>query len=232
MTKQTYNAHQAWIAHTVAFLFISFSISCGTSPTSDFTETVDWASKITVQIGNDRDSMTGNSPPMGKQIRIGSGFLIGNGSKVLTNRHVVEGMDVLWIRLPNGQITSGSIERLSDDQDLALIRILEKSEPSLSVTWAENPKLGTAVLATGYTKYGTFSVVSGIVSGQGVENLGLAKKESYLQTDMELARGFSGGPLMNHQGEIIGINTATVPRLPNMTFAIPSHLIREFLKSP
>ena len=153
---------------------------------------------------------------------VGSGIVLDSDGYILTNYHVIKGLDRILIKLSNGREYFGKILGYDSQTDLAVIKVsilTSLSQPQFG--YSENLQVGEWVMAIGnpYGLEGTVTV--GIISGKGRNDLGLTKFESFLQTDASINPGNSGGPLINLEGNIIGINTGVAAIGSGVGFAIP-----------
>ena len=135
----------------------------------------------------------------------GSGFFAAPRT-VVTNRHVVQNNTSVTVRLSNGQTLAGRVEASSTENDLALVRVDTESHPILTLGTVNDVRPGQEVVAIGLA-LGVFqnSVTRGIISA-----IRRADRTVMLQTDAAINPGNSGGPLLNRQGQVIGINTMKV----------------------
>ena len=159
----------------------------------------------------------------------GSGVIIDTSGIVLTNEHVVDGADEVVVELSDGrQLRAIKID--SDEQsDLAIVRIkADGSLPAAALGDSDKVEIGDWVLAIG-TPFGLdLSVSAGIISGKA-RTLPSGHRAEFLQTDAAINPGNSGGPLVNLDGEVIGINTAIASETggyQGVGFAIPSNLVK------
>lgn len=162
------------------------------------------------------------------QRNMGSGVIIHPDGYIVTNDHVVEGTEVIQVRLSTGKQYQAELVGTDSKTDLALIKI--RAEAPLPVaTIGDSAKLevGDWVLAIGNPFGFDHSVTAGIVSGKG-RVLGSGPYDDFIQTDAAINPGNSGGPLFNLRGEVIGINTAIIPRS-RFGFAIPSNMAKTVL---
>ncbi len=169
----------------------------------------------------------GNFPQ--KERGQGSGVIIDNSGLILTNAHVVEKVDKVIITLQNGDQLDGKVIGTDQVTDLALVKIQQSSGlESAKLGDSENIQVGDWAIALG-TPYGLESTVTlGIVSSlhRDINSLGFSDKRlDLIQTDAAINPGNSGGPLINSNGEVIGINTL-VRSGPGagLGFAIPINL--------
>jgi len=159
---------------------------------------------------------------------LGSGVIISPDGYIVTNEHVVEGTDAIQVRLSTGKQYRGEIIGMDPKTDLALIKIpVEAPLPVASIGDSDGLEVGDWVLAIGNPFGFDHSVTAGIVSGKG-RVLGAGPYDDYIQTDAAINPGNSGGPLFNLRGEVVGINTAIIPRS-RIGFAIPSNMAKGVL---
>ncbi len=168
----------------------------------------------------------------------GSGTLITRTGYLVTNHHVVRKGNRYQIVLPDGRETEPKLLRdgvfyLSDEKtDLAIMKIDPNGEEPEPVTFDDSDTLreGEWVIAIG-NPYGLRqSITAGIVSSIGRSDVGFADIEDFIQTDVPINPGNSGGPLINLQGNLVGINTAirTVSGgYQGISFAIPSNIVKK-----
>jgi serine protease Do len=139
---------------------------------------------------------------------VGSGVIIDKSGIVLTNNHVVQGADELMVQLSDGREFKATDVKTDPQTDLAVLRIKGASDlPVAKLGNSDDLDIGDWVLAIGCPFELEHTVTAGIISGKGRElnDLGRAR---FLQTDAAINPGNSGGPLVNIDGEVVGINTA------------------------
>ncbi|MZH05196.1 MAG: PDZ domain-containing protein [Nitrospinae bacterium] len=140
----------------------------------------------------------------------------------LTNYHVIEGLDRILVKLSNGREYFGKILGHDSKTDLAVLKISSlRSLSEAQFGQSANLQVGEWVMAIGnpYGLEGTVTV--GIISGKGRTDLGITQFESFIQTDASINPGNSGGPLINLDGNIIGVNTGVAAIGSGVGFAIP-----------
>jgi len=163
---------------------------------------------------------------------LGSGFIITDDGYVVTNNHVVENADEIIVNMSDNMQYEAEIVGTDPLTDIALIKIKGRNFPTLKIGDSDNIKIGEWVLAFGTPLRQELSstVTAGIVSARG-RNIGILGQgytvEDFIQTDAAINPGNSGGPLVNLNGEVIGINSAIVSetgRYSGYGFSIPINL--------
>ena len=156
-----------------------------------------------------------------KQRSLGSGFIIDREGYIVTNNHVIEGADEIKVRLADDKEFDAKIIGRDPNTDLALIKIKGASDLApLKLGDSDNLPVGSWVVAIGSPFGLEQTVTAGIVSAKG-RVIGNGPYDDFIQTDASINPGNSGGPLLNMQGEVVGINTAIVARGQGIGFAIP-----------
>ncbi len=167
----------------------------------------------------------------------GSGFIVHDGRYVLTNAHVVANSRSVKVKLSTGTVVKGEVTDIDQVSDLALIKLdLPEAEKLPAVKFGSSSSLrpGEWVVALGSPLNLTNTITAGIVSSvlRPSRELGLGEHKpdmEYVQTDAPITRGNSGGPLVNLDGEVIGVNTMTAG--PGISFAIPSDFAQHFVSN-
>lgn len=158
----------------------------------------------------------------------GSGFIIDQKGHILTNAHVVSGADEIKVTLKDGRKFDGKIIGQDSALDLAILKIEGTKLPSLKLGDSSKIRPGEWVIAIG-NPYGFANTVTvGIISATG-RSLGNLGKKNLIQTDTPINPGNSGGPLLNLNGEVIGINVAIVSGAQSIGFSIPINSAKEVI---
>jgi len=168
----------------------------------------------------------GQSKPM-PQVSQGSGFLVSADGYILTNAHVVRGADKITVVFNDGREMDATIVGTDIHTDVAIVKVEGKDFPFLTLGNSDKIEIAEWVIAIGSPFQLEASVTVGIVSAKGRQNLRINDFEDFIQTDAAINPGNSGGPLLNLNGEVIGINTAIFSRnggYMGIGFAIPSNM--------
>jgi len=139
---------------------------------------------------------------------MGSGFIISPDGYILTNNHLVGKADKVTVKLLDGREFQAEIVGADKYSDVAVIKIDAPNLTSLELADSEKLEVGEWVLAIGNPFGLSHTVTAGIVSAKGRSGFGLASYEDFIQTDAAINRGNSGGPLLNLDGRVVGMNTA------------------------
>jgi serine protease Do len=161
-----------------------------------------------------------------KQRSLGSGFIIDKAGYVVTNNHVIENADEIQVILKDEKAYEAKIIGRDPNTDIALIKI--QSDHNFAVVKmgdSDSLKIGQWVVAIGNPFGLENTVTAGIVSAKG-RILGSGPYDDFIQTDASINPGNSGGPLLNMDGEVIGINTMIVAGGRGIGFAIPVNLAK------
>ena len=158
----------------------------------------------------------------------GSGFLIDDQGHIVTNSHVVSGAQEVKVRLHDGREYIAEVIGTDPRSDVAVIKIDADNYEPVPIGNSDEVEVGDFVLAFGSPFGLEMTMTQGIISAKG-RGPGINEREDYLQTDAAINPGNSGGPLVNLNGEVIGINTAISSRsggYDGVAFAIPSNMAR------
>lgn len=167
-----------------------------------------------------------------KEQGAGSGIIISKEGYVLTNNHVVEGMDEIQVKLTDNREFPADLVGRDPKTDIALLKIDAEDLPISVLGNSDNIKIGEWVLAFGSPLNLTSTVTAGIVSaiGRNVDILGGGDAiENFIQTDAAINPGNSGGALVNINGEVIGVNSAIATRTNyymGYGFAVPINIAK------
>ncbi len=166
----------------------------------------------------------------------GSGFIISDRGNILTNAHVVDGTDKVTVTLKDGRVFEGTVEGVDDITDLAVIHIDTKGEglPVSTLGDSDQVEVGDWAIAVGNPLGLDNTVTLGIVSTLKRSSAAVGipdKRIDFIQTDAAINPGNSGGPLLNAQGEVIGINTAIRADAMGIGFAIPINKAKDIQAS-
>ncbi len=169
------------------------------------------------------DQLPGNSE---RQIRrgTGSGFIISEDGKILTNAHVVDGADKVTVTLKDGRTLNGKVLGADSLTDVAVIQIQGDNLPTVSLGNSDTLQVGEWAIAIGNPLGLDNTVTTGIISAKDRNSSQIGandKRVGFLQTDAAINPGNSGGPLLNAKGEVIGMNTAIIQNAQGLGFAIP-----------
>jgi len=161
---------------------------------------------------------------------LGSGFIISKDGYVLTNEHVISGADKITVGMQDDKDYPAVLVGADYDLDLALLKIQANQDlPALKLGDSEKIEVGNWVIAIGNPYGFDHTVTVGVISAKGRP---VPVEERYyknlLQTDAAINPGNSGGPLLNLQGDVVGINTA-VAQAQGIGFAIPTSTVHSIL---
>lgn len=172
-------------------------------------------------------------PPQRRAVAQGSGFvfsldkgLLTDKAYILTNNHVVEGADEILVSFQDGREFEAEITGTDAASDVAVLEIETSDVDVLPLGDSSALQVGEWVVAIGNPFGLSHSLTVGVVSALGRTRVGISDYEDFIQTDAAINPGNSGGPLVNLDGEVIGINTAIASRsggYAGVGFAIPSN---------
>ena len=181
--------------------------------------------------------MPGGMPQERMQQSLGSGVIVdAERGLVLTNNHVIENADGVSVTLADGRTLEAELVGADPDTDVAVIRIPAENLTALNLADSAQLQVGDFVVAVGNPFGLGQTVTSGIVSAVGRSGLQGLGYQNFIQTDASINPGNSGGALVNLNGELVGINTASFnPRGSaagniGLGFAIPANLAREVMR--
>lgn len=184
--------------------------SLKTSTSTDFSGIIENVIKSVVTVRTD--------------ISQGSGFIIADEGYIVTNAHVMEGARAAGIITYDGILHPVSEVGQDDTMDIALLKISGANYTPLTLQDSDTVHIGQKVIAIGNPLGLQFSVSEGIISG--VNRKGANGLEAYIQTDAALNPGNSGGPLIDINGKVVGINNFKIGGSENIGFALESNYIK------
>lgn len=156
---------------------------------------------------------------------LGSGFIIDRGGIVITNAHVIEGASRITVTLLDGRELEADLLGSDRDADLAVLKVKASGLPALPLGKSSDLMIGETVIAVGNPFGLSNTVTTGVLSAAGrtvPSERGERIFTDFLQTDASINPGNSGGPLLNVEGEVVGINTAIISGANGIGFAIPA----------
>lgn len=238
--------------------YASYNTSTPSAPT-DFTQASSIVIPTTVHIktktspheindGNDSNGMGSyfGNDPFGRffggggryyvpgKLASGSGVIISSDGYIVTNNHVIDGADQIVVTLNNNKTYKAKVVGTDPNTDLAVLKIDAQGLPYIVFGNSDNVQVGQWVLACGYPLNLQTTVTAGIISAKsrelGINDEGTNPIESYLQTDAAVNPGNSGGPLVNTEGKLVGINAAiasTTGAFSGYAYAVPSNLVKK-----
>lgn len=164
----------------------------------------------------------------GGELGLGTGFVIEQTGLIATAWHVIGDGREIRVEFPDGrELAVTEVFASSSQLDLALLRVAEADLPILKLSDEDRSSQGAEIVAMGHPEGFRNSIVAGVVSGHqeidGVEMIQLA---------MSIERGNSGGPVLNRQGEVVGVVTRKSALENKVGFAVPIRLLRDLLKDP
>ncbi len=165
-----------------------------------------------------------------RQMGQGSGFLISKDGYILTNNHVVGDADRITVKMKDGREFLAKRVGTDPKSEVAVIKIDGAEFPFVELGDSARLEVGEWVVAVGNPFGLSETVTAGIVSAKGRSGMGIADYENFIQTDAAINPGNSGGPLINVDGEVVGINTAIYSQnggYMGIGFAIPINMAKE-----
>jgi serine protease Do len=165
-----------------------------------------------------------------KQNSLGSGFIIDTQGYIITNNHVISDADEIKVKLKDGKEFDAQIVGKDPTTDIALLKIKPTTDlPVLTLGDSNKLEIGQWVVAIGNPFGLADTVTAGIVSAKG-RVIGAGPYDDFIQTDASINPGNSGGPLIDLQGEVVGINTAILAGGGGgIGFAIPINMAKDII---
>lgn len=187
---------------------------------------------LPLPFGDDLRRFFGDGTPMPQPQGQGTGVIVDSDGIIATNNHVVRDASEIEVHLADGRTLAAEVIGTDPETDLALLRVEGKDLPAARLGDSTRMEPGDWVVAVGNPFGLDHTVTVGVVSATGRSGIGVADFENFIQTDAAINPGNSGGPLLNLDGEVIGINTAI--RSSNggsdgISFAIPSATLADVM---
>lgn len=169
--------------------------------------------------------------PQYRQRRVGqgSGLIIDPRGYILTNYHVVAGAQAITVRLNDGRELRGHLVGSAPRADLALVKVQGKGLRAALLGNSDQIRVGQWAIAIGSPFGLEHTVTVGVISATGRRGLGRGAYGDFIQTDASINPGNSGGPLLNINGQVIGINAMIVAPGQGIGFAIPINLAKKLI---
>lgn len=169
--------------------------------------------------------------PSSREIQrgVGSGFIINANGEIVTNAHVVDGADTVSVTLKDGRTLQGKVMGADPVTDVAVVKVEAENLPTVQLGDSQQLKPGEWAIAIGNPLGLDNTVTVGIISatGRSSSQVGASQERvNFIQTDAAINPGNSGGPLLNAQGEVIGVNTAIIQNAQGIGFAIPIQTVQ------
>jgi Do/DeqQ family serine protease len=194
-------------------------------------------SVVSIQVEVTRPQQTGfpipffGMPSRGGIVRGGgSGVILRSDGYVLTNNHVVHQATRIDVTLQNGKSYRAKLMGADPASDLAVLKIDATGLKQADFASSRNARVGQFVIAIGSPFGLDYTVTTGVLSAKGRGGIGANEIEDYLQTDASINPGNSGGPLVDLNGDVLGINTMIIGRGTGIGFAIPSEIAQRVAK--
>ncbi|EDM25845.1 Peptidase S1C, Do [Lentisphaera araneosa HTCC2155] len=164
-----------------------------------------------------------------EEVGQGSGFIISEDGYVLTNNHVIGEADHIKVSLADGRELEAKVIGKDPKSDVAVVKVDAKDLPTLALGDSSKLEIGEWVMAIGNPFGLSHTVTAGIVSAKGRNSVGITDYENFIQTDAAINPGNSGGPLVDLDGNAVGINTAIFSQsggYMGIGFAIPIDMVK------
>ena len=158
----------------------------------------------------------------------GSGFILSSDGKIVTNAHVIDGADSVTVTLRDGRSLEGRVLGADPVTDVAVVQIEAENLPAVRLRDSEGLQPGEWAIAIGNPLGLDNTVTTGIISaiGRSSREVGVAdKRVDFIQTDAAINPGNSGGPLLDQEGQVVGMNTAIIQNAQGLGFAIPINTV-------
>lgn len=193
-------------------------------------------------VGISKIKNTGNSIFLNnstESLGLGTGMIVSENGYILTNWHVAGNKySNCYVTLESGSIKNGSVVWADEDLDLAIVKINASELNCITLGDSDNIKIGQKAYAIGNPIGVEFqrTVTSGIISGTNRtvkidDDNGTSYMDDLMQTDATINPGNSGGPLINENGEVIGINTVKIAEAEGIGFAVPINIVKPIIEN-
>lgn len=220
----------SWLVAFSAALFPA-AAGAGNSRRTQVVDVVQRVRAAVVNIHSERtvrgpaaDDLFAHAPLQNRVNGMGTGIIIDPRGYIVTNQHVVEDVSVIRVRLSDGSAHNARVVARDAESDLALLKVdASKPLPTMPLGTATDLMVGETVIAIGNAYGYEYTVTVGVVSAVK-RDVNLNKEVSYkslIQTDASINPGNSGGPLLNINGELVGVNVAIRAGAQGISFAIP-----------
>ena len=207
---------------------------------NDITNTLENTIKCVVGISKIKN--TGNSIFLNnstESLGLGTGMIVSENGYILTNWHVAgDKYSKCFVTLENGKVDNGSVVWSDENLDLAIVKINVSGLNCINLGDSNSIKIGQKAYAIGNPIGIEFqrTVTSGIISGVNRtikidDEIGTSYMDDLIQTDATINPGNSGGPLINSNGEVIGINTVKITEAEGIGFAVPINIVKPIIES-
>jgi S1-C subfamily serine protease len=163
----------------------------------------------------------GKAMPKIERHNTGSGFIVKPDGYIVTNAHVVRGASKIKVTLVDNRVFTGKVVGIDNFSDLAVVKIDGTDLPTVPMGTSASLRPGQFAVAIGNPLGFDHTVTLGIISAVGRSVTDVNGNINFIQTDAAINPGNSGGPLLNLQGEVIGVNTAIQANAQNIGFSIP-----------
>jgi serine protease Do len=179
-----------------------------------------------------KDFQQNQGPQKRKSTALGSGFVIKENGTVITNNHVIQNAEGIFVRFTDGKEYEAKLIGTDPVSDIAVLKIQsDKKFPAVNFANSDEAKVGDWVIAIGNPFGLGGTVTQGIVSAIN-RDINMGRYDNFIQTDASINQGNSGGPLFNMDGEVLGINTAIFSNSGGSVgigFAIPSNFAKNVI---
>jgi S1-C subfamily serine protease len=171
----------------------------------------------------------GGAPVQRRMVGQGSGVIIDNRGYILTNNHVVAGSQQLMVRLNDGREVTGQLVGSNPRFDIALVKVPATGLIAARMGDSNQIRVGQWAIAIG-SPFGLEKTMTvGIISATGRRGLGRGTYGDFIQTDTSINPGNSGGPLLDINGQVVGINSMISAQGQGIGFAIPINMARQII---